>query len=784
MDLLRNLRFARRLALLVGIFACGFLLYGLWSFRTLDKLRVNGPLYGDVVQGKDLIADVLPPPLYIIESFLVAQQLAAAGNQLERDQLAQRLRTLHAQQLAREQYWKSRPLDPSLAETLKQSNLHAAAFYRDAFGQLVPALDLGERARAAHALLAMKRSYEQHRRVVDNLVQLAASRARFTEGQAADRVERDSLLLLAILAASLAMAVALAWLISRSITRPLAEALAVAQRMRQGDLSSPAPQPYHDETGELLLSLHALQQDLVGAAAARDAAGEKLRRTRRLLDQLTNNTDLLVLGLGRDGEVLLFNDTAVRLTGCARHAVLGRVWRDLPLLPMSAIALWPAGGQPEQLRAMPAAQEHMLTTASGDERRIAWRHTVLEEGDIALLSFGLDVTELRQAERAIAAAQETADMANRSKSSFLANMSHEIRTPLNAIIGLTQLVLQGQLDARQRSYLQQVDGAATNLQAMFNDILDFSRIEAGKFQMEECVFSVRQAAEQACAAWQAPAQVKGLQLECAVDAAVPSELVGDAARLQQLLQHLLAHAVRFTEQGKVLLVLQREDGGQGAQGAPAQQGATVLRCEVRDTGVARDAAIQLFEPVSQGDCAAGLGLSVARQLAAMMGGHLLLESDPVQGNRFIFTALFRHALPAASASAEAQAAARAAWPALSACGIDMAGALARAQGNGAQLHKALGQFLQSQAALHATIGDALAHGNRARAQRLAHTLAGMAAQLGMEGLRQAAAEVLNALRGGADAAPELARLAPMLDAVLQAIHADLQAAEGSGEQAA
>lgn len=767
MDLLRNLRFARRLAILVGIFAGGFLLYGLWSFRTLDELRVNGPLYGDVIQGKDLIADVLPPPLYIIESLLVAQQLAAAGNQVERDQLAQRLRTLHAQQLAREQYWQGRMLDPSLAEALKQSNQSAAAFYRDAFGQLVPALDLGDRPRAEHALLSMKRHFEQHRRTVDNLVQLAASRARFTEGQAAERIQQASVLLLAILAGSLALATALAWLISRSMTQPLAEALAVAQRMRQGDLSSPAPQPYHDETGALLLSLHALQQDLATAAAARDAAGDKLRRTRQLLDQLMNNAELLVLGLGRDGEVLLFNDTAVRITGCARQSVLGRVWRDLPLLPMSAIALWPAGGQPEQLRAMPAAQEHLLTTASGDERRIAWRHAVLEEGEIALLSFGLDVTEQRQAERAIAAAQEAADSANRSKSSFLANMGHEIRTPLNAIIGLTQLALQGPLEARQRSYLQQVDGAAASLLAMFNDILDLSRIEAGKFRMEQCVFSVRQAAEQACAAWQAPAVAKGLQLECTVDAAVPAELVGDAARLQQLLQHLLAHAVRFTEQGKVLLLLQREEGGTGA---------SVLRCEVRDTGAARDAAIQLFEPVSQGDCAAGLGLSVARQLAAMLGGHLMLESDPVQGNRFIFTALFQHPLPAASASAEAQAAARAAWPALSACGIDMAGALARQQGNQAQLHKMLGQFLQSQAALHATMADAVAQGNRLRAQRLAHTLAGLAAQLGMEQLRQAAAEVLNALRGEADAAPELARLAPLLDAVLQAIHADLQAA--------
>ncbi|WP_342113140.1 histidine kinase dimerization/phospho-acceptor domain-containing protein [Pseudoduganella sp. OTU4001] len=775
MDLLRNLRFARRLAILVGIFAGGFLLYGLWSFRTLDELRVNGPLYNDVIQGKDLIADVLPPPLYIIESFLVAQQLAAAGNQVERDQLAQRLRTLHAQQLAREHYWQSRELDHSLAQALKQSNLHAAAFYREAFGELVPGLDLGDRARAEHALLSMKRHYEQHRRVVDNLVQLAASRARFTEGQAADRVENDSVLLLAILAGSLAAAIGVAWLISRSITQPLAEALAVAQRMRSGDLGSPAPEPYHDETGELLLSLHALQNDLATAAAARDAAGRKLKHTRQLLEQLLNSADVLVVGLGHDGEVLLFNDTAARVSGCARESVMGRVWRDLPLLPMSATALWPAGGHAEQLRAMPATQEHMIQTMSGDERRIAWRHTVLDEGEIALLSFGIDVTELRQAERAVAAARETADSASRSKGAFLANMSHEIRTPLNAIIGLTQLALQGQLDARQRGYLEQVDGAAASLLAMFNDILDYSRIEAGKVEMHPSVFSVRQAAEQACAAWQAAAQAKGLLLECTVDPAVPAELVGDAARLQQLLQHLLAHAVRFTEQGKVVLLLQREEGSQHA---------TALRCEVRDTGAARDAAIQLFEPVSQGDCAAGLGLSVARQLAAMLGGHLMLESDPVQGNRFIFTALFQHALPAATSSAEAQAAARTAYPALSACGADVAGALARLKGNGMQLRKVLGQFLQGQAALHATIADAVAQGDRPRAQRLAHTLAGMSAQLGMEDLRQAAAEVLNALRNGGAASEELARMAPVLDAVLRAIHADLQSSEGSGEQAA
>jgi len=776
MNLLRKLRFARRLAILVGIFAGGFLLYGFWSFRTLDQLRVNGPLYADVIQGKDLIADVLPPPLYIIESFLVAQQLAAAGSQVEREQLAQRLRTLHAQQVARVQYWQGRSLDRSLAESLKQANIQATAFYNEAFGQLVPALELGDRPRAEHALAKMQRHYDLHRQVVDDLVSLAASRARFTETQAADRIRVDSALLLAILAASLMLASAMAWLVARSITRPLAQALAVAQRVRSGDLASPAPEHFHDETGELLASLHALQEGLAAAAAARSESERKLRCTRQLLERLLNSAGMLVLGLGHDGEVLIFNETAAQVTGCGRDSVLGRVWRDLPLLPMSAVSQWPEGGHPEQFRAMPAGHEHLLHTASGDERRIAWHHSALEEGEIALLSFGVDVTELRQAERAIAAAHEATDHANRSKSAFLANMGHEIRTPLNAIIGLTELALRGPLDPRQRSYLEQVDGAAASLMTMFNDILDFSRIEAGKFHMEECVFSARLAAEQACAEWQAAARAKGLQLECTVEAGLQEEVVGDAARLQQLLQHLLAHSVKFTERGKVQLQLRRED-------ASGEDG-TVLRWEVRDTGAARDAAVQLYEPVGPGDSAAGLGLSVARQLAAMMGGHLLLESDPAEGNRFVFTALFRHPLPGAVACAEAQAAAQAAFPALAGLGVDMAGALARLHGNRSQLRKMLGQFLQGQSALHVAIGDAVAQGDRQRAQRLSYTLASLSAQLGMEDLRHTAAGVVNALRAGADALPALALLAPALDAVLQAIHADLQAADESGEQAA
>jgi len=776
MDLLRNLRFSRRLAILVGIFAGGFLLYGFWSFRTLDALRVNGPLYGEVIQGKDLIADVLPPPLYIIESFLVAQQLAAAGGQVEREQLAQRLRTLHAQQVARMHYWQSRPLDNSLAQGLKQADLQASAFYNQAFSQLIPALELGDRPRADYALAKMQHHYELHRQVVDDLVNLAANRARFTESQAANRIRTDSALLLAILAGSLILATGVAWLISRSMTRPLAEALAIAQRVRSGDLASPAPPSFRDETGELLTSLHALQESLAAAAAERGESERRLHCTRQLLDRLLNSAGMLVLGLGHEGEVLIFNETAARVTGCSRESVLGRVWRDLPLLPMSAVAQWPEGGHPEQFHAMPGGHEHLLRTASGDERRIAWHHSALEEGAVALLSFGIDVTDMRQAERAIAAAREAAEHANHSKSSFLASMGHEIRTPLNAIIGLTELVLRGPLDARQRSYLEQVDGAAASLMAMFNDILDFSRMEAGKFHMEECVFNARLAAEQACAEWQAAAQAKGLRLECTVEAGLQEEVVGDAARLQQLLQHLLAHSVKFTERGKVQLRLRRGDAG-GEDG-------TMLRWEVCDTGAARDAAVQLYEPAGPGDSAAGLGLSVARQLAAMMGGHLLLESDPAEGNRFVFTALFRRPLPNAVACAEAQAEAQAAFPALVALGADMAGALARLQCNRAHLRKMLGQFLQSQAALHVAVGDAVALGDRQRAQRMAYTLAGFSAQLGMEGLRQAAASVVTTLRAGGDAAAELKLLAPALDAVLQAIHADLQAPDTSGEQAA
>ncbi len=242
-----------------------------------------------------------------------------------------------------------------------------------------------------------------------------------------------------------------------------------------------------------------------------------------------------------------------------------------------------------------------------------------------------DVTERRQVERALARARDEAEAANRAKSAFLANTSHEIRTPLNALLGLAQLARTPDVDDERRlHYIEQICDSAETLSAILSDILDLSKIEAGKLIVEEVAFDLHALLQGVTQAYGALADLKGLAMRLDVHDAVPQHVMGDPTRLRQILANYLTNALKFTSRGRIDVTVAPAIGDR-------------IRLEVLDTGDGMDPAALalLFQPFSQVDSSitrrvggTGLGLSICRELAHLMGGEVGVVSAPGEGSRF------------------------------------------------------------------------------------------------------------------------------------------------------
>jgi len=323
------------------------------------------------------------------------------------------------------------------------------------------------------------------------------------------------------------------------------------------------------------------------------------------------------------------------------EAMLG--WPPGALVGQHAAVIWPTRAEhleaqrrfdPRLTAGESIELEHLLKRRDGSVflcRLMAKAINPHKPGPRGNLWLAEDVTERRQVEQQLAKARDEAQAANRAKSDFLANLSHEIRTPLNALLGLARLARQPEVGERRRQdYIEQISESAETLSAIISDILDLSKIEAGKMHLEHLPFSLQALLDSLYQAYGALADNKGLTMRLACDADVPAIVIGDSVRLRQILSNYLTNALKFTQAGRIELAVRRIGGN-------------ALRFEVRDTGsgIAPDAQARLFTPFTQVDNSVnrrfggtGLGLSICRQLAHLMEGEVGMLSEPGRGSVF------------------------------------------------------------------------------------------------------------------------------------------------------
>lgn len=386
----------------------------------------------------------------------------------------------------------------------------------------------------------------------------------------------------------------------------------------------------HDGKLHLLASFRDITESKRSAKA--------LLRSEKKFRTVLENIPLIGISLNMQGRLTFANNHFLTLTGYSRKEVLGKDWFET-FIPKEirhiVRTVFETTMERQELGELSTFENEILTR-SGTRLKVAWSNVLTRDANNRILEVtcvGADLTERIRAEDALRTAKTAAEIANQAKSEFLATMSHEVRTPLNGVMGMLQLMESTSLDEEQRQYIATAMESSMNLLRILSDILDISRIEAGKFELVDEHFNINEVISPVVDTYSKEAAAKGLAFRYEVAPDVPTELEGDPVRLRQILFNLVGNAVKYTETGEVQLQVHTLSYGTDTSRIP-------LHFVVHDTGlgIPDQKMSDIFETFTQVDSSysrrfggVGLGLAIVKRLVRMMDGSLAMDSEPGRG---------------------------------------------------------------------------------------------------------------------------------------------------------